>query len=131
MTKSSKRSKEAFTLIEVMLVVMILGVLAAVAISNLDIGKKSDDTRRTATKVLMGQLSGAIDSYYLDVGKMPTSLEGLVSDPGVRNWNGPYLKKMKPDAWGDPFTYSASGRKYEIRSNAGGTEEGPISSDDL
>lgn len=131
MTSPSKKRREAFTLIEVMLVVMIIGVIAYVAIGNLDIGGASDGARRTATESLIGQLSTQVNRYYMDVGKMPPNLEALISDPGAHNWGGPYVNKIKPDPWGDPFVYSVSGSKFEIRSNAGGTEGGPISSNDL
>lgn len=130
MTLSQNR-RAGFTLLEIMLVIMIIGVIAIIAINNLDIVGTSDKARRTATETLIGQLSTAVNRYYLDVGKMPSSLESLTSDPGVKNWGGPYLKKIKPDAWGDPFTYSLSGKDFEIRSNAGGSEDGPISSNDL
>jgi len=131
MKKQTNRLKEAFTLIEVMLVVMIIGVIALVAIGNLDIVGTSDKARRTATESLIGQLSTSINSYYLDVGKMPANLNALSADPGARGWRGPYVTKLKPDAWGDAFTYSVSGSKFEIRSTAGGTEGGLISSNDL
>jgi len=131
MTPYSKKRRSAFTLLEVMLVIMIIGVIAIIAINNLDIVGTSDKARRTATTTLIGQLSTAVNRYYLDVGKMPSNLEALTSNPGAENWGGPYLQKIKPDAWGDPFTYSSSGRSFEIRSSGGGSEAGPISSNDL
>ncbi|WFB37165.1 type II secretion system protein GspG [Kiritimatiellota bacterium B12222] len=131
MKNTTDKRREAFTLIEVMLVIMIIGVIAIIAINNLDIVGRSDKARRTATITLVGQLSTAVNSYYLDVGKMPTSLDALVNDPGVKNWSGPYVLKLKNDAWDEPFTYSLNGSKFEIISNAGGTEAGPVSSNDL
>ena len=115
-----------FTLLEIMLVITILGVIALVALDNLDIVGTSDDARRTATESIIGQTSTAVNTYYLHVAKMPPTLDALVQDPGVKGWKGPYLLKLKPDAWGNPLQYSVEGTRYEIRSEAGGTEEGPI-----
>ncbi|MGA0332871.1 MAG: type II secretion system protein GspG [Kiritimatiellia bacterium] len=131
MTTLSQHRRAGFTLLEVMLVIMIIGVIAIIAINNLDIVGTSDKARRTATETLIGQLSTAVNRYYLDVGKMPPSLDALISNPGEQNWGGPYLQKIKPDAWGDAFTFSSSGRSFEIRSGGGGSEGGPISSNDL
>lgn len=115
-----------FTLLEIMLVIVIIGVIAMVALNNIDIVGTSNEARRTATESIIGQTTTAVNTYYLHVAKMPPSLEALVRDPGVRGWKGPYLLKLKPDAWGDPLQYSVQGSSFEIRSNAGGTEEGPI-----
>jgi general secretion pathway protein G len=125
-SKHPPPSTRGFTLLEIMLVITILGVIALVALNNLDIVGTSDKARRTATESIIGQMSSAVNTYYLDVAKMPPNLQALVQDPGVRGWKGPYLLKLKNDAWGDPFTYSVEGTRYEIRSNAGNTEEGPI-----
>ena len=114
-----------------MLVVVIIGFIAVMAINNLNVVGTSDKARRTTTITVIGQTVTAVNSYYLDVGKFPPTLEALISDPGVRNWTGPYLLKLKPDAWGDPLEYTTAGSSFEIRSTAGGTEGGPISSNDL
>ena len=128
----NKRSRRAgFTLLEIMLVIVIIGVIAAIAIGNLDVVGTSNQAKRTAAITQVGQISTAVQRFYMDTGKMPTSLEGLVSNPGQNGWKGPYLKKLKPDPWGEAFTFSASGGTYEIKCNAGGTEGGPISSNDL
>lgn len=140
-TRTSKRSgkrsgnrsgnRSGFTLIEIMLVIMILGIIAVVSMNNLDIAGRSDQARRTATESLIGQMSTAVNSYYLDVGRMPANLQALTSDPGVRGWKGPYLMQLRQDPWGDDFTFTTSGNRFEIISQAGGTEGGPISSNDL
>lgn len=128
---ASSVSRSGFTLLEVMLVVVIIGFIAVMAINNLNIVGTSDKARRTTTTTIIGQTVTAVNSYYLDVGKMPPNLQALVTDPGVQNWGGPYVLKLKPDAWGDALQYSTSGSTFEIRSAAGGTEGGPISSKDL
>lgn len=123
--------KAAFTLLEIMLVIVIIGVIAAIAIGNLDVMRTSDEARRTATQAQIGQIATAVGRYGMDVGQLPNSLDALVTNPGVQNWKGPYLNRIPNDRWGDPFTYTVSGRTFEIRSNAGGSEGGPISSNDL
>lgn len=123
--------KSAFTLLEIMLVIVIIGVIAAIAIGNLDVLRTSDEARRTATRTQIGQLSTAVGRYGMDVGQLPNSLDALVTNPGANNWKGPYLQRIPNDRWGDPYTYTVSGRTFEIRSNAGGSEGGPISSNDI
>ena len=124
-------SRAGFTLIEIMLVVAIIGFIALVVLQTIDPKKSSDDARRTTTLAIIGQMAQTVDLYYLDIGKYPTKLEDLKTNPGLDKWNGPYAKKIKADAWGDALEYSVTGGSYVIRSNAGGSEAGPITSDDL
>jgi general secretion pathway protein G len=131
MTSTHPSKRSGFTLIEIMLVIMILGIIAIVSMNNLDIAGRSDQARRTATESLIGQMTTAVNSYYLDIGRMPSSLEALTNDPGVRDWKGPYLMQIRQDPWGDPFSYTTTGNRFEITSTAGNTDGGPISSNDL
>jgi len=124
-------AKSAFTLLEIMLVIVIIGIIAAIAISNIDPGAASDNARRTSTAVTIGEMSTAVARYQMDTGRLPANLEALVTNPGTPGWKGPYLRRLRNDAWGEPFTYTASGSSFEIRSNATGSEAGPISSNDL
>lgn len=126
-----RSSRSGFTLIEIMLVVAIIGFIAIVALSQLNVAGRRDEASRTSTKSLIGQYATAVNSYYLDVGKWPPNLEALLNDPGVNNWRGPYLLKLRDDLWGEPFQYSVANGRFEIISNAGGTEGGPISSNDI
>ena len=130
-SEKSPSKKSAFTLLEILLVIVIITVVAGVAISQLDIIGTADSARRDATAIEIQQLSSVVQRYYLDVGSLPPNLEALVTNPGATNWRGPYRRTMPTDAWGNPFTYSASGRDFEIRSDANGSEGGPISSNDF
>ena len=80
--------------------------------------------RFESTRIHIQSISVALDLYQTDVGACPTSgqgLDALVTNPGLPNWKGPYLKDpyltwISPDAWGTPLRYSLVGRTYEIRS---------------
>ncbi|MFQ5946040.1 MAG: type II secretion system major pseudopilin GspG, partial [Anaerolineae bacterium] len=128
------RDERGFTLIELLVVIIILGLLAGLVGPRL-FGRVGQSKQATARAQI--ELFGAgLDQYRLDVGKYPTSaqgLEALVRNPGTRNWNGPYLKKpaIPNDPWRNPFRYQCCpGRHgdYDIWSygadNApGGTRE--------
>ena len=106
-------SAEGFTLIELLVVLMILGLLAGLVgprvLSQLG-GAKSD-----TAQLQVAEFSSGLDLFYLEVGRYPTSdegLESLVTEPaGVANWNGPYLKKndVPGDPWGHAYQYRYPG----------------------
>lgn len=123
--------KAAFTLLEIMLVIVIIGVVATIALTNLDVFNTTENAKRDATLVQIGQLANAVETYRLHTGKLPSALTDLVSNPGIENWRGPYQKRLPRDRWGDDYFYSASGNQFEIRSNSGGSEKGPLSSNDF
>lgn len=132
LASAARRPQQAgFTLIEIMVVIIILGLLGAVVGPRLlgNVGKANTDT----TKLQIANLSAALDLYYLEVGDYPTTdqgLEALISAPqDVPSWNGPYLKKRKvpADAWKRPFVYRAPGEQgaYDLFSlGKDGTEGG-------
>lgn len=105
-----KRSRNhGFTLIELLVVLVILGLLAGIVGPRLfGIG---DDARKKTTKVQIENLSNALKMFQLEVGRFPTTSEGLsalVEQPGdAERWNGPYLdKKFVPkDDWENEFEY--------------------------
>ena len=109
--------RNGFTMIEIMLVVIIIGILAAMVIPN--IAGRSEQARLSAARAdIEANISTALDMYELDSGHYPTSEQGLQSllekptvTPAPMNWNGPYLKKKKIplDPWGKAYVYVAPG----------------------
>lgn len=100
------------TLVEILLVVMIMGVLAAMTVPNL-LGRGQQARISAARTDIDANLSMAIDLYELDTGKFPSAAEGLTAlvekpdDETVLMWNGPYLKRRRlpKDPWGNQYVY--------------------------
>ncbi len=105
--------KKGFTLIEIMLVVIILGILAAMVVPKLT--GRSDEARRSVAKTdIESNLALAIDLYEVDTGEYPASLDDLIKSPSdATNWKGPYLKKQPLDPWGRPYVYKYPGEHNE------------------
>lgn len=132
--------QNGFTLIEVMVVIVILGILSALVVPNI-LGR-AGDARVQAAKSDMAAISQALDMYKLDNSVYPTSdqgLEALVTKPSgspePRNWNpSGYLKKMPQDPWHRDYQYMspAEGAAFEIRTlGADGREGGEGEDQDL
>ncbi|MBI4372787.1 MAG: type II secretion system major pseudopilin GspG [Candidatus Omnitrophica bacterium] len=106
-------SKSAgFTLIEILIVVIILGILAALVVPRL--AGRSEEARIAAAKAdIDGGLSLALDLYEADNGRYPKQLEDLIREPSeAKNWKGPYLKKGLPkDPWSQPYVYRFPGAR--------------------
>jgi len=104
-------NKRGFTLVELIVVMVILGMLAALVAPKFfgKIGKG----KQSAVKTQIELLGQALDTFRLDTGRYPTTgegLEALLTDPGVNNWDGPYLKKAIPnDPWGRPYHFESPG----------------------
>lgn len=117
------KNRQGFTLIELLVVMVILGLLAALVGPRLfgHVGAANQKAAKTQIEML-GQ---ALDAFRLDVGRYPSTSEGLnalVVNPGVEGWNGPYLKKGLPnDPWKRPYIYQSPGEHgdYDIVSNGG------------
>jgi general secretion pathway protein G len=100
-----------FTLIEIMIVMVIISMLAALVGPRL-VGALSG-SKVKATKIQIESLSNSVETFHLDVGRYPTQQEGLGAllenqqKTPIENWRGPYLRKNKVpnDEWGRPFTY--------------------------
>jgi general secretion pathway protein G len=122
--------EDGFTLIELLIVVIILGVLAGLVGPRL-FGRVGQ-SRQAAARVQIELLGAALDQFKLDVGRYPSSQEGLQAlqqSPGnAPGWEGPYLKKDVPrDPWGNPYQYRSPGEhgEYDLVSlGAGGTPGG-------
>jgi general secretion pathway protein G len=109
-TNQNSRLHRAFTLVEMLLVVTIIGILAALVIPK--IAGQSEKARVTAAMAdIKGGIKTAIDRYELDTGGYPKSLSDLLQRPGdVSGWSGPYLDQMPTDPWGRPYVYAFPGR---------------------
>lgn len=124
------RRQRGFTFIELLAVLLILGLLAAIATPQ--VMKYLGRARTDAAQLQIQGLSGAIDLYYLDNGRYPTSQEGLQAlvdrPPAQAKWNGPYVKKrdMLADPWGRPYRYRFPGQHgdYDLYSLGADDAEG-------
>jgi general secretion pathway protein G len=102
-----------FTLIELLVVLVILGLLASLVGPR--VIKHLGESKSKTAMLQIEELSSALDVYRLEVGRYPSSDEGLTSlveNPGsVDQWNGPYLRKstIRKDPWGNEYSYVAPG----------------------
>ncbi|MDD0811491.1 type II secretion system major pseudopilin GspG [Curvibacter sp. RS43] len=122
MTRSTsslrRRLQAGFTLIELMVVLVIIGVLAALIVPN--VLDRADDARSTAARTDVNNLMQALKLYRLDNQRYPSAEQGLralvarpTTTPVPPNWK-PYLEKLPNDPWGRPYQYLNPGVKGEI-----------------
>ena len=128
-TPAASRER-GMTLIEILVVLVLIGVVLGIVGGNF-IGK-GEKAKADAAKIEIGQISQTLDLYKLEIGRYPTTQEGLqalISAPaGVTNWNGPYWKKstVPKDPWGNEYKYAspAQNAPYEISSLGADGKEG-------
>jgi general secretion pathway protein G len=113
-----RSSSAGFTLIELMVVLVIIGVLAALVVPN--VLDRADDARATAARTDVNNLTQALKLYRLDNLRYPTTEQGLqalvarpTTGPQAPNWK-PYLEKLPLDPWGQPYQYLHPGLKGEV-----------------
>jgi general secretion pathway protein G len=118
---AQRHHREAgFTLIEIMVVIAIIGILATLIVPN--IMGRPDEARVTAAKHDVGTINQALKLYRLDIGRYPTTEQGLkalverpTSEPIPQNWKtGGYLSSVPKDPWGNAYHYSNPGTRGEI-----------------
>jgi general secretion pathway protein G len=118
--KKRRRRQGGFTMIELLVVMVILGLLAALVAPNF-FGQAGKAGVKTA-RLQIANLSTALDAMALDAGRYPSSQEGLdalLNPPsGMPMWDGPYFKKMPRDPWGNEYVYRGpdGGGDYQILS---------------
>lgn len=108
MPKSARLS--GFTLIELIVVIALVAVLAAVIAPNL-LGKATEANRKSAG-IQLEKVANAIELYRLETGRYPEEMTDLVKKPqGVERWNGPYIRKMSQlkDPWGHELVLQQPG----------------------
>lgn len=110
-----------FTLIELLVVMVIIGLLAALVTPRFI--RQEEKAKVKAARAQIEMLGTALDTFRLDIGRYPTTQEGLEAlrdhPSGVDRWDGPYLKKEVPrDPWGNTYVYRSPGEKepYELQS---------------
>lgn len=112
----SLKTKQGFSLIEILVVLVILGLIAGLVVPN--IMQRGEDANVRVARTEIQRLSMAVDEFYLDTGRAPRELRELVDRPSnVRNWNGPYVNASNlTDPWDNPYQYRFPGqhRSFDI-----------------
>ena len=139
MTGREPTRQSGMTLIEILVVLVLIAVVMGIVGGNF-IGK-GEKAKADAAKIEIGQIGQTLDLYKLEIGRYPSTQEGLqaliTAPAGVNNWNGPYWKKstVPKDPWGTEYKYfspASNGAPYEIISlGADGKEGGDGTNKDI
>ena len=133
-SKIQNRGRHGFTLIELLLVLVILGILAAIVVPKFS--GRTEQARLTAAQSQLSTFGTALDAFEVDNGNYPKGKDGLqdlVTSPrDSQGWRGPYLKSDIPsDPWGNPYLYECPGKNnatgYDLSSMG---PDGRASTDD-
>jgi general secretion pathway protein G len=137
--RATQKRRAAFTLVEIMVVVVIIGILAATIVPQFL--SSAQDAKISAAKADVANLSSALERFYINMDRFPTSEEGLkvLADPPSgeeKKWRGPYIKEVRPDPWGRPYSYRAPGthgrNKFDVWSfGADGADGGENEAADI
>ncbi|MBK8742494.1 MAG: type II secretion system major pseudopilin GspG [Betaproteobacteria bacterium] len=133
MTKriNAPRGSRGFSLLELLVVLLLLGAFAGIFAPK--IFGQAEKAKQKAAKLEIDQIGQALDLYKLEIGRYPTSQEGLAAlmtaPSGASNWNGPYLKRnaVPKDPWSNEYRYVSPGdqnRPYDIISLGSDGKEG-------
>lgn len=128
--RGGKAGQDGFTLVEMLVVITIIGMIMALVGPR--VLNYLSESRVKAAKIQIQNFSNALDLFYLDAGRFPSSSEGLIAlahpVSGVTTWNGPYVKggAVPNDPWGNAYVYKQPGEQaaYEIRSLGSDGQEG-------
>ena len=128
------RREDGYTLVELLVVLAILGLLATIATTQ--VLRYFSSAKISTAHAQVESLSSALDLYKLDVGRAPTTQEGLAAlktKPATAdNWNGPYVKSNTSlnDPWGHPYVYASPGRHGEFDLSSNGPDGAPANGTD-
>ena len=111
----ARSGERGFTLIEIMVVVIIIGILAVSIIPQFM--STTTDAKISAAKANIAELESAVNRFYVHMDRDPTTEEGLkvlVTAPadGDKNWRGPYISQLRDDPWNNPFQYKSPGTHH-------------------
>src|SRR5215472_9259737 len=106
----TRNHRDGFTLVEILLVVTIIGILAALVIPRI-VGRSEQARETAAISDIKGGIKTALDQFEVDTGSYPKGLNDLIQAPSdAHNWRGPYLDSLPMDPWGHPYVYTYPGR---------------------
>ena len=128
--RSRVRGQRGFTLVEMLVVITIIGLIMSLVGPR--VLNYLGESKVKAAKIQIQSFSSALDLFYLDAGRYPTTSEGLAAlvkpAAGLATWNGPYVKGgvLPNDPWGKPYIYRSPGERsaYEIVSYGSDGQEG-------